>query len=190
MAFEGGRIIRERVAKYNIQCDLKDGGVFAALTSKQMGHLESQKRLWERFGHTQLELMDQRASAKWSPAISYVGGMLDMSGGHIHPLNLALGEAAAVESLGGTSMSNRRPCASSAAPTRWCTRRKGKVRAKFIIVAGNAYLGNLVPELAAKSMPCGTQVITTEPLGDELAKPCCRRITASRTATTCSTTTA
>lgn len=42
MAFEGGRIIRERVAKYNIQCDLKDGGVFAALTSKQMGHLESQ----------------------------------------------------------------------------------------------------------------------------------------------------
>jgi gamma-glutamylputrescine oxidase len=42
MAFEGGRIIRERVAKYNIQCDLKDGGVFAAITAKQMGHLESQ----------------------------------------------------------------------------------------------------------------------------------------------------
>jgi gamma-glutamylputrescine oxidase len=29
---------------------------------------------------------------------------------------------------------------------------------------------SLVPELAAKSMPCGTQVITTAPLGDELAK--------------------
>ncbi|WP_410960244.1 NAD(P)/FAD-dependent oxidoreductase, partial [Salmonella sp. SAL4431] len=27
MAFEGGRIIRERVARYGIQCDLKDGGV-------------------------------------------------------------------------------------------------------------------------------------------------------------------
>ncbi|MEM8006860.1 FAD-binding oxidoreductase, partial [Morganella morganii subsp. sibonii] len=25
MAFEGGRIIRERVARYGIQCDLKDG---------------------------------------------------------------------------------------------------------------------------------------------------------------------
>ena len=33
MAFEGGRIIRERVAKYQIQCDLKDGGVFAALAT-------------------------------------------------------------------------------------------------------------------------------------------------------------
>ncbi|MGC3200825.1 gamma-glutamylputrescine oxidoreductase, partial [Pseudomonas aeruginosa] len=32
-----------------------------------------------------------------------------------------------------------------------------------------AYLNGLVPELAAKSMPCGTQVITTEPLNEELA---------------------
>jgi gamma-glutamylputrescine oxidase len=95
--------------------------------------------------------------------------MLDMSGGHIHPLNLALGEAAAVESLGGTSMSNRRR-AHRARRQPGGAHPQGKVRAKFIIVAGNAYLGNLVPELAAKSMPCGTQVITTEPLGDELAK--------------------
>ena len=48
MAFEGARIIRDRVARYQIQCDLKDGGVFAAITPKQMGHLESQKKLWER----------------------------------------------------------------------------------------------------------------------------------------------
>lgn len=37
------------------------------------------------------------------------------------------------------------------------------------MVAGNAYLGNLVPELAGKSMPCGTQVIATEVLGEERA---------------------
>ena len=102
MAFEGGRIIRERVAKYNIQCDLKDGGVFAAITKKQMGHLESQKKLWERYGHTQLELLDERRIREVVGCDQYLGGMLDMSGGHIHPLNLALGEAAAVESLGGT----------------------------------------------------------------------------------------
>jgi len=48
MAFEGAAIIRDRVARYQIQCDLKNGGVFAALTPKQMGHLEAQKRLWER----------------------------------------------------------------------------------------------------------------------------------------------
>jgi gamma-glutamylputrescine oxidase len=46
---------------------------------------------------------------------------------------------------------------------------QGQVRARFVVVAGNAYLGGLLPELAAKSMPCGTQVIATEPLPEDLA---------------------
>lgn len=65
---------------------------------------------------------------------------------------------------------------------------QGKVKAKFIVVAGNAYLNGLVPELAAKSMPCGTQVITTEPLNENWPTACCRRTTAWKTAITCSTT--
>ncbi|SDS77729.1 NAD(P)/FAD-dependent oxidoreductase [Pseudomonas oryzae] len=169
MAFEGGRIIRERIARYNIQCDLKDGGVFAALTGKQVRHLEAQKKLWERYGHHQLELLDHDGIRRVVGSERYVGGMLDMSGGHVHPLNLALGEAAAVASLGGAiyeqSAATRiehgaRPVVHTAA---------GEVAARFVIVAGNAYLGNLLPQLAAKSMPCGTQVLTTEPLSDELA---------------------
>ncbi|WP_341520026.1 FAD-binding oxidoreductase [Pseudomonas sp. G.S.17] len=170
MAFEGATIIRDRVARYQIQCDLKDGGVFAALTPKQMGHLEAQKRLWERYGHTQLELMDQARIREVVACDQYIGGLLDMSGGHIHPLNLALGEAAAVESLGGTIYEQSAAIRIERGASPVVHTAEGKVRAKFIIVAGNAYLGNLVPELAAKSMPCGTQVITTEPLSDELAK--------------------
>lgn len=170
MAFEGGRIIRERIAKYNIQCDLKDGGVFAALSAKQMGHLESQKKLWERFGHTQLELLDAKRIRDVVATDSYVGGMLDMSGGHIHPLNLALGEAAAVESLGGVIHEQSPATRIERGANPVVHTPKGRVKAKFVVVAGNAYLGGLVPELASKSMPCGTQVITTEPLGEELAK--------------------
>lgn len=170
MAFEGGRIIRERIAKYNIQCDLKDGGVFAAVTPKQMGHLESQKKLWERYGHTQLELLDEKRIREVVNTESYVGGMLDMSGGHIHPLNLALGEAAAVESLGGVIYEQSMVIRIDRGANPVVHTANGQVKAKFIVVAGNAYLGNLLPELTAKSMPCGTQVVTTEPLSDEMAK--------------------
>ncbi|HBZ92690.1 MULTISPECIES: NAD(P)/FAD-dependent oxidoreductase [unclassified Pseudomonas] len=169
MAFEGGRIIRERIAKYDIQCDLKDGGVFAALTAKQMGHLESQKKLWERYGHTQLELMDAKRIREVVATENYVGGMLDMSGGHIHPLNLALGEAAAVESLGGVIYEQSPATRIERGANPVVHTPQGRIKAKFVVVAGNAYLGNLVPELASKSMPCGTQVITTEPLSDEVA---------------------
>lgn len=169
MAFEGGRIIRERIAKYGIQCDLKDGGVFAAFTARQMGHLEAQKELWERYGHNQLELLDAKGIRDVVATDNYVGGMLDMSGGHIHPLNLALGEAAAVESLGGTIYEQSPAARIERGATPIVHTPQGRVRAKFVVVAGNAYLGNLIPELAAKSMPCGTQVITTEPLGEDLA---------------------
>ncbi|WJN61584.1 FAD-binding oxidoreductase [Pseudomonas sp. SO81] len=170
MAFEGGRIIRERIAKYDIQCDLKDGGVFAANTSKHMKHLESQKKLWERYGHTQLELLDEKRIREVVDTDSYVGGMLDMSGGHIHPLNLALGEAAAVESLGGIIYEQSPAVRVERGANPVVHTPEGRVKAKFVVVAGNAYLGNLLPELASKSMPCGTQVITTEPLSDAQAK--------------------
>ncbi len=170
MAFEGGRIIRERIAKYNIQCDLKDGGVFAANTPKHLKHLEAQKKLWERYGHTQLELLDAERIREVVASDCYVGGMLDMSGGHIHPLNLALGEAAAVESLGGVIYEQSPAVRIERGANPVVHTPNGRVKAKFVVVAGNAYLGNLVPELAAKSMPCGTQVITTEPLSDALAK--------------------
>ncbi|WP_437884041.1 NAD(P)/FAD-dependent oxidoreductase [Pseudomonas sp. LRF_L74] len=169
MAFEGGRIIRERIDKYRIDCDLKNGGVFAALNSKQMGHLEAQKKLWERYGHNRLELLDARKIREMVATEAYIGGMLDMSGGHIHPLNLALGEASSIESLGGVIHEQSPAIRIERGANPVVHTPRGCVRAKFVVVAGNAYLGNLVPELAAKSMPCGTQVITTEPLPDDLA---------------------
>ena len=169
MAFEGARIIRERVTRYGIDCDLKNGGVFAAFNARQMHHLEAQKALWERYGYDQLEMLDHNSIRNVVACDRYSGGMLDHGGGHIHPLNLALGEAAAVESLGGIIYEQSPALRIDRGDSPRVHTTSGQVSAKFVVVAGNAYLGNLVPELAAKSMPCGTQVIATEPLGDELA---------------------
>ncbi|WP_027470090.1 NAD(P)/FAD-dependent oxidoreductase [Deefgea rivuli] len=165
MAFEGNRIIRERIAKYQIACDLKNGGLFAALNPKQMGHLAAQKQLWERYGHTQLELLDQTATRLAVASDRYVGGLLDHSGGHIHPLNLALGEAAAFESLGGKIYEQSPVTQIVRGKTPQVKTATGSVRCDFVIVACNAYIGDLVPELAAKTMPCGSQIVATEPLG-------------------------
>lgn len=169
MAFEGGRIIRDRVARYDIECDLKDGGVFAAFNAKQMHHLEAQKKLWERYGYDQLEMLDHDGIRNVVACERYSGGMLDHGGGHIHPLNLALGEAAAVESLGGVIYEQSPAVRIDRGANPRVHTPHGHVSAKYVVVAGNAYLGGLVPELAAKSMPCGTQVITTEPLDPALA---------------------
>lgn len=170
MAFEGGQIIRDRVAQYAIQCDLKDGGVFAAITGQQMRHLESQQALWRRFGYDQLELLDSQGIRSVVDTERYVGGALDHRGGHIHPLNLALGEAAALESLGGRIYEHSAVTRVIPGDPVELITAQGSVKARFAVVAGNAYLGDLLPQLASKSMPCGTQVITTEPLSPELAQ--------------------
>ena len=169
-AFEGGRIIRDRVKRYDIQCDLKNGGVFAAFNEKQMNHLRAQKQLWERYGHSELQMLDTAGIRDVVNTDLYVGGMLDMSGGHIHPLNLVLGEAAAVESLGGVIHEQSRVIRVDQGKSPVVHTEHGQVTAKFVVVAGNAYLGNLIPQLAAKSMPCGTQVVATEPLSPEVAR--------------------
>ncbi|QLF94863.1 FAD-binding oxidoreductase [Pseudomonas sp. ABC1] len=169
MAFEGGQIIRERISRYNIDCDLKNGGIFAAITNKQLRHLEAQKNLWARYGYDRLELLDAKAIRNAVASERYIGGMLDLGGGHIHPLNLALGEAAAVESLGGVIYEQSPAIRIERGENPTVHTLEGKVKASFVVVAGNAYLGNLLPELTAKSMPCGTQVIATEPLSKEQA---------------------
>ena len=170
MAFEGADIIRQRIADYQIDCDYRDGGVFAAFNKRQMHELSEQKKLWERHGHDQLELMDQDRIREVVDSPAYIGGLLDKRGGHIHPLNLALGEADAIEQLGGRIFEDSKVIRIDRGERPVVYTEQGQVTADYLMIAGNAYLGGLVPELAAKSMPCGTQIITTEVLGEERAR--------------------
>jgi gamma-glutamylputrescine oxidase len=46
----------------------------------------------------------------------------------------------------------------------------GKVNARFVIIACNAYLGRLVPKLYGKVLPVTSYIIATEPLGENRAR--------------------
>lgn len=169
MAFEGSQIIRQRVRTYRIRCDLKGGGIFAALNYRQLRHLEEQQALWKRFGYDQLELLDRDGIRAKVDTGRYVGGAIDHTGGHVHPLNLALGEAAALECRGGVIHEHSPVTAIVPGQPAAVKTEQGEVRADYVVLAGNAYLGGLVPELGARSMPCGSQIIATEPLDEPLA---------------------
>lgn len=164
---EGGAIIRDRIKKYDIECDLKSGNLFTAFSEKQMAELEAKKALWQSFGMDQHEILDRDAVQKHVQTDAYFGGMIDHSGGHLHPLNLALGEAAALEQKGGkihenspvthVELEGKSPVIHTA---------KGTVRAQTLVLAGNAYLGRVVPTLTNRVLPASTQMMATEPLGE------------------------
>ena len=168
---EGGRIIRERVNKYDIQCDLKDKNLYAAFNPKQLRELEEKQKLWRKYGMDDHEVLDAAQMRQHVGSDVYAGGMIDHSGGHMHPLNLCLGEAAAFEKNGGV-IYEMSPVVSvdHEADNPTVRTEKGEVRCQTLILCGNAYLGHVVKPLTPRVMPVSTQIIATEPLSDDLAR--------------------
>ena len=149
MVQEGAAIIRERIKTYDISCDLKDGNLFAAYTTKQMRELEDKQMLWRRHGMDEHELLDQEGMRAHVGSNVYAGGMIDHSGGHMHPLNLALGEAAAFEKNGGViyemspvTVDRRQRCTPRDQDRAGCS-----LRCSTLLLCGNAYLGSVVRAL-------------------------------------------
>lgn len=169
LAFEGGRIIRELVQAHGIDCELQDGGLFAAVNARQARALQAHKALWEAHGHRELELLDRAQLQAAVRSERYVAALLDRSAGHLHPLKLALGEAAALLRLGGRIFEGSAVIRIERGAAARVHTAQGCVTADFVVLAGNAYLGDLEPELAARSMPCGTQMVATEALGARAA---------------------
>ena len=165
MALEGGQIIRDRVARYAIDCALTPGNVVTAFTARQLRGLEHSARVWSQHGHTAMQLVDRAGLAPIVATDRYAGGLVDPLGGHIHPLNLVLGEAAALESLGGRIHEHSPVTAVESGPQPSVATEHGTVRAGHVLVCGNAYLGRLLHrEIGGKIMPVSSQVMATEPL--------------------------
>ncbi|HGM5490139.1 TPA: NAD(P)/FAD-dependent oxidoreductase [Serratia fonticola] len=170
MMFEGAEIIRQRIDRYAIACDYRPGAISAALTSKQFNALKEKMRHWRRYGHQQLELLDGETMRRTVASERYVGGLLDCQGGHLHPLNLALGEAEAIRRHGGRLFEQSAVTHINYGQPALLHTALGSVSASLVILAGNAYLGEkLEPRLSRMSMPCGSQIIATEPLTADMA---------------------
>lgn len=167
---EGGQIIRDRIRTYGIQCDLKEKNIFAGLTRAHMAELDERRKLWASYGITNQEMLDKSQLQAHVNSDLYEGGLIDHTGGHMHPLNLALGEAAAFEQNGGT-IYEMSPVlhVDTEAPRPVITTANGSLTCRTLVLCGNAYLGHVVPTLERRVMPVSTQIMATEPLGEERA---------------------
>lgn len=168
---EGGRIIKERIDRYRIDCDYRSGNLYAACTQAQLEGLAAKQALWRRYGMDDHELLDRDAIRSHVASDFYVGGMIDHSGGHLHPLNLALGEADAIEEQGGRIFeSSPVTRIESADHEHRVHTQAGCVTARHVVLCGNAYMVGVAPELENRIMPVSTQIVATEPLGEQRAR--------------------
>jgi gamma-glutamylputrescine oxidase len=162
---------RDLVARHGISCDLRAGHIHVGFKPKHLAGLREMKEDWAAQGHGDLEWMDRDAVRAAIQSEAYLGGLRDPSGGHLHPLNYTLGLARAAEAAGAV-LHERTAYRSHQEEGDGVVVRAsgGTVRAKWLILAGNAYIWGKARGLGSTIMPVGTYLIATEPLGEERAR--------------------
>jgi gamma-glutamylputrescine oxidase len=176
LSVEALALLRQRVERYRIDCDLQWGHVQVAIKERQRRELlEEQERLQQRYGYRELQFIDRHDLRELLATDRYIAGLLDRGSAHLHPLNYTLGLARAAREAGAAIHEHSTVTGIEYGDPARVSTRDGAVRARFVVLCGNAYLNGLVPALHSRIMPVGTYIIATQSLGEERATQLIRR---------------
>ncbi len=167
MGLETLDIVKDRIAKHRIECELTLGYLHAANKPRHTDELRAARdAAASRFGYHRLRYIEREAMRQYVQSARYLGGLYDPDSGHLHPLNYTLGLARAAQGAGAQIFEDSCVTAIGKEGRQHLIQTaRGRVRAQYVVLAGNVYLGALAPRLARKIMPVGTYLIATQPLG-------------------------
>lgn len=173
VSVEGLALMRELIGRFNIDCDWADGHLQAAVKARHARELQDEfAELRERYGYSSIRMVPREELRTLVASERYLAGLYDPNSGHLHPLNYTLGLARAAHGAGARIFAGTRATSyttSGTSQVRIQTPR-GEVRARFLVLCGNVYLGALAPQLASKIMGVATYIVATEPLGADRAR--------------------
>ncbi len=170
MGLQAVEIVRQRVERFNIACDLTWGYCDLANKPRDLeGFAEEADELRSLGYRHETRLLQANEVRSVVGSDRYVGGFVDMGSGHLHPLNLALGEAGAAAQLGVKLFEHSAVTRIDYGPQVRVHTAQGSVRANSLVLGCNAYLKDLNPQLSGKVLPAGSYIIATEPLSEAQA---------------------
>jgi glycine/D-amino acid oxidase-like deaminating enzyme len=156
-----------------IFCEAEQTGWFQPAHSPGRLRL-SEKRVqaWRRYG-SPAELLDEQASARMLGSDYWYGGMFNPTGGHINPLALARGLAAACKRHGVAVHETSPVVGYERQGDGWQVRcRRGSVRARAVVLATNAYTdalaARLEPRLSRTVVPVLSWQMASQPIAKDL----------------------
>ncbi len=171
LAEDAKNLARQTIKDHAIDCDLKPGVAhpdhkpgYAKGTRKYIDHLR------EHYQYHQIEYLDRQAMAEVTGSDTYYGGSLDTGAGHLHPLNYALGLAAAAQEAGASLHESTIVEGYQAGSPNRIKTSHGTIEADAVILACNGYLGKLENRMAGRIMPINNFIIATEPLDQATVK--------------------
>lgn len=163
--------VRGRIARHAIACDLRDGHFHAAC---KPAHLEEMRReadtLHRLVGYEGIRVVERGEVGTIVASEAYHGGMFDSEGGHLHPLNYAIGLARAAEAAGVTIYEETPALAMDHSGPVIVTTPGGRISARHGIIACDAEVGSLEPKLRQVMMPVINYNVATRVLSEEEAR--------------------
>lgn len=165
--YRGHDIIEERVAKYGIACDLKRGWMEVAARPRHMAGLRAhfEERVSEGEGD-HLELVESEDLRRVLGTSIYHGGFIDRRSGHLHGLNLCLGEARAAADLGVKIFEDSQVVALEGGAKPWVKTERGRVEAGTVVIGGEIFDRFGHERLKGLMLPTGSYIIATAPLSE------------------------
>ena len=171
VSVEALTLMRELIQRYSIDCDFAEGFLYSAVKQQHVRELQSElTELRERLEYPSVRYVPRAELRELLATERYLGALYDSNSAHLHPLNYTLGLARAAEQHGVRIFEATRATAFSPAGSQVRVRTPGgEVRARFLVLCGNVFLGDTAPSLASKIMAVATYIVATEPLGAERA---------------------
>ena len=173
----GKKEVRDRIAKHNINCDYAPGIIHAELRKKSLaGCIAEVSQLKSDHAYDEIKYLDQTSIQSLLGTDKYVGGTLDMGAGHLHPLKFGIGLARAAKKSGVKIFEESRVRRiEKGTIVKIETENSKTIKAKFLVLGCNGYIGKLEPEVASRVMPINNFISVTEPLGKQKAENLIKR---------------
>ena len=170
MGLECRDLVLERIERYGIECDLKFGFVDLALKQRDLDYFRSEidRKIRLDYPH-RMQFVPKEEIASVIGSTRYIGALVNFGNGHLHPLDLCIGEARAAAGLGVRIFERSGVMRIRHGDAPFVETANGRVHAEKVVLAGNAYLGRAEPRLFGKVIPAGSYMIATGRLEPELA---------------------
>lgn len=163
-------LIRRRIDRHGIDCQLDDAGVVLADWFDQPETLRATvERMKRRLGFD-LDWIPKERMPDWVNSPRYGGGLFEPGSFHFHPLRHIRGLSRVVEAAGGRVFGQSAVEGIRRRGPRWRLRtRQGRLDADQVVLATGGYDRRLLPSVQRALQPVATYIAVTEPLGERLA---------------------
>jgi len=169
LRWHGHDIIKQRVERYSINCDLTHGHLHTAYTHKDIPELQAALSDAKAAGlGDDVQWLDKQQVQEKLATPLYEGGVLNRRNMHVHSLNLCLGEAAAATSLGAKIFEQSPVRRIEYGQHPRVITDHGIVQADAVVLAGNAYHRLAQSKLRGLVFPAILGNLTTAPLGADV----------------------